>query len=650
MIHRIFKRLSLLLICVLILNTTLVLAASQRAAVIEKVTGTVSIKKSGGEKKLKAIRGANLAEGDTLITGSNGTVILKMDDDKTISVGPNTIINVKDLKGTKGNETTTINQPKGISVTKIDNKLTGGSTYNQKTPTAIMGVKGTIFSVQAAGQKFLVSVVDGKVSVQSANNSQSTATLTPGQQLTGSDTSLGEVIPLNVAELDKFILSVYHENGDSLPPDIVKQISDYIEKHPGLLNLAETSGANTNQVINYSDNSATGGGGGGNSSGSSSEIISKPPTTEPIITIPDPGYPPITSMPYYPAIGFSEYISPSENTPAGLVNMLNYLGANAQYDGAENIKALPSENLKFYLGGLRLSFTKSYTLNPGTSFEIPNEIFEIPGDYMDFRINEALKGIQGKTNQLQVLSHSFLSGGNGSDASKEDFLWYWNHFSTPTSRNGLKMTTSVKVKSTDNNCSHFITINGTTASAIELKTNSTIEFSYQSSLINEIKFDDDEISSSTNYDDQNSPDAEALSLYDVIDFLRSHGLEVTTILSIENTSVYKRQFELELNTFVEYEYIDSNNYYYDLYYPKFARDNCFNVSVQAYGYTQVSLEDILEEVKYCLEDSRFSEIADFDPSSVQIDSTSNLLDWSYTKNDPTYPVKNRILYYYTRLD
>ena len=166
MIKRIFKRLSLILVFSLLFNVTYVLGAAKREASIQAVEGTVHIKRSGGEKKFKAIKGMNLAEGDTVITGANGTATLILDKDKMIKIAPNTTINIKDLKGAKGNEITSINQPKGVSVTKIDDKLTGNSSYNQKTPTAIMGVKGTIFSTEQVGDQSYFTVVAGQTDVQ----------------------------------------------------------------------------------------------------------------------------------------------------------------------------------------------------------------------------------------------------------------------------------------------------------------------------------------------------------------------------------------------------------------------------------------------------------------------------------------------------
>lgn len=642
MIYKLFRRISFLLAFILLINTTLVFAASIRVAVIEKVTGTVSIKKSGGEKKLKAIKGANLAEGDTLITGSDGTAIVKMDDNKTISVGPNTVINVKDLKGTKGNETTTLNQPKGVSVTRIDNKLTGASTYNQKTPTAIMGVKGTIFSVEAAGEQFFISVVDGKVSVQAASSSQSSATLIPGQQLAGSNTSLGEVAALDVKNLNNFILSIYHNNADSLPPDIAQKIADYISAHPEVLAPSETYQATPNQIINYSDTSvATGAGGGSSNSGGSTPIIPNPSTTDTVVT-PDPGTTdPGTTDPdpddsfNYLALQLSEYISSDETTSCqGLISLFKNNGITAadNYYGTTMDVSMDSGNEKIDLNNLSISCTQTHTVSPNGSIEIPYDVFNLGGNF-SFGINERLTKDSTKNNQWQALCFPTNMLG---DTNRLDLMqkllnsWYTLNNASQTA-SGLELFPTVAISFPSNPMTHSVEIKKvTTSSIITIEPYQQFELECDNT-VKSIVLDGDEINISDS------------SLTEIINLIKALNYDVPDIyLSIRNNSDTPRQIEFDV---VNRPYINSGTYTFSFLY--YLAGNSVDVALRytSFPISSTELTDP-QNIYTALEESGLRKLVNFIPESVQV-TDLNLLDWQYepTNNTLPYPLENKVVYY-----
>lgn len=258
------RGLNFLLVIFLVFNTHFTFAASKRVAVIQEAKGTVYIKKSGGEKKLKVIKGMNLSEGDTIITGADGTVTVVLDDDKRIKIDSNSVINISDLKGSEGNEKTTINQPKGVSVTKIDNKLTGNSSYNQKTPTAIMGVKGTIFSDEEKDGASTFTVAEGQTSVGS-NAGGSSALLSPGQQVGITRDGVGELRDIDLSSVSPFTIAAYREYQSDLPPQLAADIEEYIRNNPELLPPVQATQENTQSRINYEASSQSGGGSEGSS-------------------------------------------------------------------------------------------------------------------------------------------------------------------------------------------------------------------------------------------------------------------------------------------------------------------------------------------------------------------------------------------------
>ena len=66
-------------------------AATSRVAIIQSLTGTVQVKKSGGSKLFKAFAKMSLNEGDVLTTSANSSAVLQFangssqDDKMTVS-------------------------------------------------------------------------------------------------------------------------------------------------------------------------------------------------------------------------------------------------------------------------------------------------------------------------------------------------------------------------------------------------------------------------------------------------------------------------------------------------------------------------------------------------------------------------------------
>ena len=98
-----YKLLSIVTSMMISFNAMNCLAATQRVAVIKSVSGSVKIKKSGGEKKLKATKGMNLSQGDTIITEADGKATITIDDNKQIDVASNTTISIAKLTGENRN-------------------------------------------------------------------------------------------------------------------------------------------------------------------------------------------------------------------------------------------------------------------------------------------------------------------------------------------------------------------------------------------------------------------------------------------------------------------------------------------------------------------------------------------------------------------
>lgn len=146
------KRLCIyLLVFIFLLTNTLPVFAEDtfRAATVSKVEGSVQIMKAGGEKQFDAFVGMSLTEGDRIITGDKASITLEIDDDKEVKLDENTQMSLSELSGKieAQNDQTSLSLIVGKVWSNIKKKLNIRAKYEIKTPTAVMGARGTMFGV-----------------------------------------------------------------------------------------------------------------------------------------------------------------------------------------------------------------------------------------------------------------------------------------------------------------------------------------------------------------------------------------------------------------------------------------------------------------------------------------------------------------------
>ena len=139
-------------------------ASTLRLAKITAIDGPVKVFKGGGSKAFTAFKGMSMSEGDKLVTGIGGSVTFDLEDDKVITVSQNTQLMLSELvKDVKGNTDTSMNLMGGKVLCNIKKKLTQDSSFEIKTPTAVMGVRGTMFFVGQEEGRTDVAVLEGTV-------------------------------------------------------------------------------------------------------------------------------------------------------------------------------------------------------------------------------------------------------------------------------------------------------------------------------------------------------------------------------------------------------------------------------------------------------------------------------------------------------
>ena len=117
---------------------------------VKTVKGTVYLER-GGRREV-ALVGSGVRQADTLVTGSDGAVGVTLADDTLLSAGPNSVLAIERF-------VYDANQPGALdaALSKGTLAVVSGRIAKQapdamrvKTPSAILGVRGTEFVVRAS--------------------------------------------------------------------------------------------------------------------------------------------------------------------------------------------------------------------------------------------------------------------------------------------------------------------------------------------------------------------------------------------------------------------------------------------------------------------------------------------------------------------
>jgi len=117
---------------------------------IKTSKGQVTVQREG--KSLPGAVGARVQTADTIRTGADGSVGITMDDDSLLSVGPSSVLSLDryafDPTTSRGRFDATLN--KG-TLAVISGRIAKQSpdAMTVRTPTAVLGVRGTEFVVSA---------------------------------------------------------------------------------------------------------------------------------------------------------------------------------------------------------------------------------------------------------------------------------------------------------------------------------------------------------------------------------------------------------------------------------------------------------------------------------------------------------------------
>ena len=229
-----------------------VFGADKVSAKLIQMEGDVQIIRAGGEKPFKAFLNMSLTEGDKIITGSSGKAKVQMDDEVVITLAENTRIYLSELRGSNGAKQSSISLQSGGVGSSVKEKLKDNSRFEIKTPTAVMGVRGTEFFTQYYNGNVDVRVVDGVVEVTVNVSKEGDVTGVSGtglrtytfpisalKQVAFSEGEAVKDLPDNVEDFDldglpvpflDRVREINAESPDSIPREIMESIDEAVKK------------------------------------------------------------------------------------------------------------------------------------------------------------------------------------------------------------------------------------------------------------------------------------------------------------------------------------------------------------------------------------------------------------------------------------
>ncbi len=150
----------------------------QRVALTERVTGQVTLQRGGEGNFTLMPEGASVHSGDVVRTGTQSSTEFRWADGTRWKLAPNSLLVIKKAlsNSLKRNELSRIDLEQGQVLVRLVKNLGPNSSFEVKTPNALVTGRGTIFSVSTQSGVTDVSVWKGRADIQEiGKNSQLSA-------------------------------------------------------------------------------------------------------------------------------------------------------------------------------------------------------------------------------------------------------------------------------------------------------------------------------------------------------------------------------------------------------------------------------------------------------------------------------------------
>ncbi|MFA7685431.1 MAG: FecR domain-containing protein [Candidatus Gracilibacteria bacterium] len=151
-------------------DTSVVMA--QTFTVIESFTGEVDVVRDG--KAMEVVSGMDLFEGDEIVTGGDGLVVVRYFDDSITRLSANTEVIINKLFRTEGSVQTyvEIGLESGVVWSRVMNAVGGESAFVLKAKDVQTKAKKATFNVKLADDKLEVEVFNRSVDISRGDKSE----------------------------------------------------------------------------------------------------------------------------------------------------------------------------------------------------------------------------------------------------------------------------------------------------------------------------------------------------------------------------------------------------------------------------------------------------------------------------------------------
>ncbi len=218
-----------LILAVLQLTTFSFFAVSGWAAQVaslENISGNVRVFSEGKKRGRKGMQGASLLSKHIVKTmGEDASADIVFVDGSRVRVMPNSELHLSKVE--ISDEGSDINMTLAAGkIFNVVNKLSKNSRYAVNTKTAIAGVKGTVFSVEAVSTtKAVFMVKEGSVEASNANHPDKTVQVSDLHKTSVSDENPPET-PVEMTPEEIALFDLLEDIYESINQEIQEKIQD----------------------------------------------------------------------------------------------------------------------------------------------------------------------------------------------------------------------------------------------------------------------------------------------------------------------------------------------------------------------------------------------------------------------------------------
>ena len=175
----IFANASILIVLFCLMAQSLFIVS--RLASAKAVSGQVELRRNGGGAFQPVTLGETVKTGDEIQTGANGRAEFAWADGTRWKLEPNTRLSITRAASNSWRKTeqTQFRLDAGKVFVRVVKTLAPGSSFQIETPSAVAAVRGTVWSIEVAGDQTRVGVYKGFVEVTGAKGAE---TVRPGKE------------------------------------------------------------------------------------------------------------------------------------------------------------------------------------------------------------------------------------------------------------------------------------------------------------------------------------------------------------------------------------------------------------------------------------------------------------------------------------